>query len=57
MERVGCVADQPVTGSQTGSLRVTTQLIIRDERWDRLSVARILTASNVTSPKSGAPSR
>ena len=55
MERVGCGSDHPPAADQTGSLRVTTTLILRDERADRLSVARIFTANRVTGAKSGCP--
>ncbi len=48
MERVGKAADQPESPDQTGSLRVTMQLIRRLERCDRLSVARMRMASSVT---------
>ncbi len=53
MERVGCGADQPPAADHTLSLRVAMTVIMREERCDRLSVARILTASRVTEPKSG----
>ena len=56
-ERVGWAALQPVSGCQVFSLRVTMQLTSRDERWDRLSVARIFMASSVTLPKFGVTTR
>lgn len=48
IERVGNGADQPESTDQTGSLRVTMQLMSRLERCDRLSVARMRMASSVT---------
>ena len=49
-ERVATGDDHPEVGDQVGSFLVTIQLTIRDERCDRLSVARIVMASKVTFP-------
>ena len=50
IDRVAWGADQPVTESHTGNLRVTMQLMRRELRLDRLLVARMRTASRVTWP-------
>lgn len=49
----GYHVDQPASDNQTGSLRVTMQLIRRLERCDRLSVARMRMASSADVVREG----